>query len=145
MTNFCLSRVWKSLWKLKPDLKTGVENNISVWSEIGSGLGEPGGTAPPCKNSQEYPPPATPPPSPREKVKAHASQRPKWPELIAISLTWSMPRSLPLSSGRDACPSQGITPLAVCRWYPFILHIHLGEAGNKVAIRQNNFAGAHFG
>jgi len=32
---------------LKPDLKTGVENDISVWSEIGSGFGEPGGTAPP--------------------------------------------------------------------------------------------------
>ena len=29
-----------------PGLKTGVENDI-VWSEIGSGVGEPGGTPPP--------------------------------------------------------------------------------------------------
>ena len=35
------------LWKLKADLKTDVENDISVWSEIGSGFGKPGGTAPP--------------------------------------------------------------------------------------------------
>ena len=35
------------LWKLKPGLKAGVESDILVWYEIGSGLGEPGGTAPP--------------------------------------------------------------------------------------------------
>ena len=29
-----------------PGLKTGVENDI-VWSEIGPGFGEPGGTPPP--------------------------------------------------------------------------------------------------
>ena len=34
----------------------GVKNDI-IWSEIGSGFGEPGGTAP-TKNSQEYPPPS---------------------------------------------------------------------------------------
>ena len=32
--------------RLKPGMKTGVENTISVWSEIGSGFGKPGGTAP---------------------------------------------------------------------------------------------------
>ena len=40
-----------------PDLKTGVENNISVWSETGSGLGEPGGTAPPRIPRSTPPPP----------------------------------------------------------------------------------------
>ena len=29
-----------------------------------------------------------------KKVKAHMSQRPKWPELICVSLVWSMPRSI---------------------------------------------------
>ena len=33
-----------SFEKRTPDLKTGVENSI-FWSEIGSGFGEPGGTA----------------------------------------------------------------------------------------------------
>ena len=43
---------------LRSSLKTGVENYI-VWSEIGSGFEEPGGT-PPTKNSQEYPSPPGP-------------------------------------------------------------------------------------
>ena len=63
--------------RLKPGMKTGVENNISVWSEIGSGFGKPGG-----KPQQELPGvPA------REKVKTHTSQKPKRPELIPVSLT----------------------------------------------------------
>ena len=46
--------------------ETGVENYIPVWSEIGSGFGEPGGKAPP--------------------------RIPGVPELIPVSLIRSMPR-----------------------------------------------------
>ena len=31
---------------------------------------------------------------PGKKVKAHMSQRPKWPRLIRVSLVWSIPRSI---------------------------------------------------
>ena len=50
---------------------------------------------------------------------AHTSQRPKRPELIPVSLAWSMPRSIATPSGQDASPLQGYPP-AVCRRYPFI-------------------------
>ena len=33
-------------FRAKPGLKTGVKNDI-FWSEIGSGIGEPGGPPPP--------------------------------------------------------------------------------------------------
>ena len=80
----------------------------------------------------------------REKVRLHAGQRPKWPELIPASLTRSMPRSLLLSLGQDASPLQGNPPSSMSL-VPVILFIHLGEAGDKVAICQNNFAGEQFG
>ena len=48
------------------------------------------------------------------------NQRPKQPELIPVSLVWSIPRSiLLLPLGWDASPSQG-HPSAVCCRYPFI-------------------------
>ena len=80
----------------------------------------------------------------REKVKAHTSRRPKRPEPIPVSLTWGMARSFLLSPGRDTSPSQGNPPSSMSL-VPILLFIHLGEAGDKVAIRQNNFAGAQFG
>ena len=55
----------------------------------------------------------------KKKVKAHMIQRPTWPELILISLAWSMPRSIATPPGWDASPSQGYPP-AVCRQYPCI-------------------------
>ena len=42
-------------FRAKPGLKTGVKNDI-FWSEIGSGIGEPGGPPPP-RIFFEYPPP----------------------------------------------------------------------------------------
>ena len=59
----------------------------------------------------------------RVKVKAHTSQRPRRPELIPVSVAWSMPWSIATRPGRDASPSQGYPP-AVCRRYPFT---HMGE------------------
>ena len=48
------------------------------------------------------------------------NQRPKQPELILVSLVWSIPRSiLLLPLGWDASPSQGHPPAVCCR-YPFI-------------------------
>ena len=58
-------RAGKLVWtfeKRVPGLKTGVENDI-LWSEIGSGFGEPGGTWA-AHHHQEYPPPRIPPPPP---------------------------------------------------------------------------------
>ena len=69
-------RAGKVVWtfeKQVPGLKTGVENDI-LWSEIGSGFGEPGGTWA-AHHHQEYPgvvggpppptiPMSTPPPPP---------------------------------------------------------------------------------
>ena len=58
-------RAGKLVWtfeKRVPGLKTGVENDI-LWSEIGSGFGEPSGTWA-AHHHQEYPgvlPPPTPP------------------------------------------------------------------------------------
>ena len=47
MSNFCLkARSQNGCGFQRSRLKTGVENDI-VWSQIGSGLGEPGGTSPP--------------------------------------------------------------------------------------------------
>ena len=59
-------RAGKVVWtfeKRVPGLKTGVENDI-LWSEIGSGFGEPGGTWA-AHHHQEYPPPRIPPPPSR--------------------------------------------------------------------------------
>ena len=54
------------------------------------------------------------------RVKVHTNQRPKQPELIPVSLVWSIPRSiLLLPLGWDTSPSQGHPP-AVCCLYPFI-------------------------
>ena len=48
----------------EPGLKTGVENDIFFWSEMGSGLGELGGTPPPrIPGSIPFPPPPPPPSS----------------------------------------------------------------------------------
>ena len=50
----------------------------------------------------------------------HRNQRLKQPELILVSLVWSIPRSiLLLPLGWDASPSQGHPPAVCCR-YPFI-------------------------
>ena len=56
-------RAGKVVWtfeKRVPGLKTGVENDI-LWSEIGSGFGEPGGTWA-AHHHQEYPGVLPPPP-----------------------------------------------------------------------------------
>ena len=132
MTNFCLSRVWKSLWKLKPGLKTGVKNNISVWSEMGSRFGKPGGTAPPRIPGS---------------TSSGKGTRAKGPNVRSLSrFDWHEAYLGVCYSPLDGMlVHRRVTPLAVCRWYPFILFIHRGEAGDKEAIRQNNFAGAQFG
>ena len=39
------------------------------------------------------------------KVKAHTSQGPTRPELIPVSVAWTMPRSMLLPPGRDSSPS----------------------------------------
>ena len=57
MSNFCLkARSQKGCGFSRSGLKTGVENDI-VWSEIGSGLGEVGGTSPPGIPRRTPPPP----------------------------------------------------------------------------------------
>ena len=46
----------------------------------------------------------------KKKVKVHMSKRPKWTELIPVSLAWSMPRSIatPLWDGMQV--QRKVTP-----------------------------------
>ena len=73
-------------------------------------------------------------------MKAHTSQRPKRPEVISVSLAWSMPRSIATPPGQDASVTQGYPPPppppAVCYRYPFI---HLGkkrQSGVKFVVKE---------
>ena len=54
-SNLCIN--YNIISALRPGLKTGMENYI-IWSEIGSGFGEPGGIPPPrIPRSTQTPPP----------------------------------------------------------------------------------------
>ena len=58
-------------------------------------------------------------------VNVHMSQRSKRPELIPVSLTWSMPRSIAIPPWTGCQAIEGLPPTpAVCHRYPFI---NLGE------------------
>ena len=50
----------------------------------------------------------------KKNVKVHTSQRPKWPELIPVSLEWSKPRSIATPPGWDTSPSQGCFFFCFC-------------------------------
>ena len=52
------------------------------------------------------------------KVKGHTSQRPKWSELVAVSVVWSMPRSIAISP-LDGCYSiTGLPPSSIPIYTP---------------------------